>query len=52
MQRLKLWQAALLAAAAIGLAVGIVWSSSGNGAKGAPVPPVFTGGSLPAPVKP
>ena len=43
MNRIKMWQAVLLAAAAIIVAAVVIWRSSGAGEKGAPMPAVYSG---------
>jgi hypothetical protein len=50
MDRIKPWQAAVLAAVAVAILVFSIWRSAGQGAKGAPVPAPFTGNApLPGP---
>ena len=43
MNRLKAWQAAVLAAIAVVIAVGVIWRYAAMSAEGVPVPPPYSG---------
>ena len=43
MNRIKTWQAVLLAVVAVTVAIVVIWRSSGAGEKGAPMPAVYGG---------
>jgi hypothetical protein len=43
MDRIKPWQAAIVAAVAVAILIFSIWRSAGQGEKGAPIPGTFTG---------
>lgn len=43
MNRIKTWQAVVLAALAVGVAVAVIYRTAGTDEKGAPIPAVYSG---------
>jgi len=51
MDRIKPWQAMVVAAVAVAILIFSIWRSAGQGEKGAPIPAPFTGKMTAAPPK-